>query len=230
MSSLRSIRLAPKYRLPVAAFFACVGLLGLLGGCLQASRSGPGIHTVRINSTASEPVTKGAGYRIATSPRNVDETSLVYDEAARLVKYALATHGLYEAPPLDRKAMVVEIDYGMSSTRSARSSAQAAPPPRPEPGTAVNEDVTQLRTATRGPLEKRLVLTAREGSGAGDAAPRILWRIELAITDLSNDLRKYLPLLVAAGIDRLGVDSGGTQTVPIGENDKAVVVLVRQAK
>jgi hypothetical protein len=73
------------------------------------------------------------------------------------------------------------------------------------------------------------VLTAREGIGSGDTPPGTLWKIELTITDLSNDLRRYLPLLVAASIDQLGVDSGGTQTVRIGENDKAVALL-RQAK
>ena len=63
-----------------------------------------------------------------------------------------------------------------------------------------------------------------------DDGCRVLWRVELTVTDLSNDLRKYLPLLAAVGIDQIGIDSGGAVTVYMRETDKTVILLKQQSQ
>src|SRR5205823_568598 len=118
---------------------------------------------------------------------------------------------------------------GMGPPRAARDrSGTAAADSSPDGSRVRNEsddDLARLRTTARGPLEKSLVLTAREANPAGDAPPRTLWHIELSTTDLSNDLRKYLPLLAAVAVEEIGVDSGGPKTVSITENNKTVTLL-----
>lgn len=201
------------------------------GGCANPVAA-PRIP-VRVNATAIAPLAKGAAYRIVPLRETVDDSTLLYEETGRLVRAALAARGLYEAPSPDRAAFVVEVDFGMAPPRAlpraSNASAPTTTPPPPRPGAPGEADVSQLRSPTRGPLEKHLVLTAHETNAAEGAEPRTLWRVELTITDLSNDLRKYLPLLAAVAAEQMGNDSGGTRTVTVAENDKTVAFL-RQLK
>lgn len=204
--------------------------LAVLGGCVQPQ---PFTGTpVRVNATAQGPVEKGTAYHIVAAQGPAAESTLLYAEAARVVNAALGARGLYAAPSLERARIVVEIDYGMAPPRAGERTAAVDPagtsPRRDLPG---DDEIAKLRSAARGPLVKHLVLTAREAKRPeDDTAPRVLWRVELTVTDLSNDLRKYLPLLAAVGIDQIGIDSGGAVTVYIKETDKTVTLLKQQAQ
>jgi hypothetical protein len=234
-------------RLYLAPLLALAALLALpaVAGCMQGTRtdprsSAPGKHAVRVNATAAAPATKGTSFHlVATEPKN--ESTLLYAETARLVRNALNTRGLYEAPSASRAGIIVEIEYGMAAPRATgpanrdpAATAAAATTPATPPLSGANtrplivEDPTQFRTAQRGPLEKTLVLKAREVKPGTDGPPRTMWTVELSVTDISNDLRKYLPVLATAAIDQIGVDSDGEKTVTIDETDKSVGLVKKR--
>ncbi|MDO8539599.1 MAG: hypothetical protein Q7S40_04100 [Opitutaceae bacterium] len=169
---------------------------------------------------------------VVTPPRRDPgaESSLLYAETARLVKGALMAKGLYEAPDSAHARVIVEVEYTMETPRVSR----AAPDPTGQPGAAargmeIPDEALNARSAQRGPLEKNLILTAREARPAGGGVPRTLWSVEVSTTDNSNDLRKYLPILAASAIDHMGTDSDGPKTIRISETDKSVT-LIRQSK
>jgi hypothetical protein len=209
----------------------------LFAGCQARRARGPilrsGEHIVRVNATAAAPLQKGTAFVVTPAKDPAAEATLLYAEAAKLVKGALMARGLYEAPGAAHAAVIVEIEYGMATARVERPGARdaSAPPAATvvNQRTLVGEDATQLRSAERGPLEKTLVLTAREAKPKDGGPPRTLWSVELATTDDSNDLRKYLPLLAATAIDQIGTDTGGPHSVKVDEKDKTVALL-KQSK
>lgn len=200
-----------------------------LGGCVQSQ---PFAGTpVRVNATAQGPVEKGTAYHIVAAQGPAAESTLLYAEAARVVNAALGARGLYAAPNLERARIIVEIDYGMAPPRAGERAAVDPASPSTRRDLPGDDEIAKLRSAARGPLVKHLVLTAREAKRPeDDTPPRVLWRVELTVTDLSNDLRKYLPLLAAVGIEQIGIDSGGAVTVYVKDTDKTVLLLKKQAQ
>lgn len=217
------VRRRPGRRFEPAFVAGALGLLVTCTGCVQQARRDNSLP-VRVNATAQAPLKKGTAFHIVSAQGPGTEATLLYAEAARTVKAALESRGLYEAPGKNNAAIVVEIDYGMATPRASER-APVDPKTVSVRDLPRDDDVSKLRSAARGPLVKHLVLTAREGKSTDDSPPRVLWRVELTATDVSNDLRKYLPILAAAGIDQMGVDSGGQVTVQVDETDKTVGLL-----
>jgi hypothetical protein len=203
---------------------AALGLALLLipAGCAHRARRDASLP-VRVNATAQAPLQKGAAFHVVSAQGAGTEATLLYAEAARTVKAALEARGLYEALGKANPSVVVEIDYGMAAPRA--SERNPVDPKAASVRDRSRNDDPNRRSAERGPLVKHLVLTAREGKGADGSPPRVLWRVELTATDESNDIRKYLPMLAAAGIDQMGVDSGGQVTVDVDEKDKTIGLL-----
>jgi len=216
--------------------------VGLLAGCSQAFA--PGKIPVQVDAVAQEPIKKGSSFRVVGKHGEVADADLRFAEAAQIVKNALNAKGLYEAPRPDKTDVIVEIEIGMARPRThnavvaaeeakekERAAAVATDPTLPgsPPPRALDrvdtEDTAHLRSSVHGPLEKVMVLTAREAHPVGDAPPRTLWQVELSVTDDSNDLRHYLPILAAAAVDQMGVDSGGPATVLVNETDKNVGLM-----
>lgn len=232
---------ASPFRCVAAILSLAAAPIVLVVGCAhESARAEPrlrrGEHAIRVNSTASAPVKPGVAFVVAPPARDPGaESTLMFSEAARLVKSALMQKGLYEAPTRGHAGVVVEVEFSMETPRVSRATT-ASDPAAPSSSrkekdsrAADSVDVSNLRASQRGTLEKTLVLTAREAKSDGSTSPRTLWTVELSTTDTSNDLRKYLPLLAAAAVDQIGVDSDGPQTVRISETDKTVA-LIRQAK
>ena len=71
--------------------------------------------------------------------------------------------------------------------------------------------------------EKRLRLTARENKTAEDGKPAPeLWSVDIISEGENRELRKVLPILVAASIPYIGKDSHGQKTIRIKDTDKAI--------
>jgi hypothetical protein len=184
---------------------------------------------IKVNAVALEAPKKGTAFALVPARGAVDDSTLLYAEAARVVTNALQTKGMFAAARVEQADVVIELDYGMAPPRNARGEVVPVAAPREvRAGVPTETDVANLRSVARGPLEKHLVLTARETKRADDDPPRTLWKVELSTVDLSNDLRKYLPLLATAALDQIGVDTGGDELVRVDENDKSVK-LVRKA-
>ena len=74
--------------------------------------------------------------------------------------------------------------------------------------------------------EKYLRLTARQNAeGVEGRPPAEVWTIDATSEGETRDLRKTLPLLVAASIDFVGQDSKGQKTVRLQDADKDVAFV-----
>ena len=74
--------------------------------------------------------------------------------------------------------------------------------------------------------EKYLRLSARstEPVAEGRPAPEV-WTVDITSEGESRDIRKNLPVLVAASIDYIGKDSHGQKTIKMKDGDKDVAFI-----
>jgi hypothetical protein len=204
----------------------CFSLLVLFsGGCATSYR-------VNIDSLA-KPDANAISYALRNATSTEGDDSLRYQEAANLVRTALSGRGLYEAPPNVTPDVIVSIDYGVESlTRSEKflkgpvkigshatvgPDGMITPPVFPKP---------EYETVTVTVYEKYLHLTARENvAGKGDEVAADVWRVNVTSEGQSRDVRKHLPILVAATIEYVGKDSRGEKSIRIKDTDADVVFV-----
>jgi hypothetical protein len=224
----------------VAAF-----CLWLLGGCASSTQ-------VKIDSLAKPNAENAVSYEIKNKNPLIADDSLRYKEAANYVRTALSGKGMYEAPPGVKPDLVVDLDYGISPPVSRRETV-SEPVYITIPGQIRTERV-QVGTDSQGrPIyqtitvqdppttefagfreyqitvtvyEKYLKLSARENAPPVEGRPpQEVWTIDVTSEGQSRDLRKKLPVLVAASIDYIGRDSQGQQTIRIKDNDSDVAFV-----
>ena len=234
----RAVRLTAFASLPLAA--VC-----WLGGCLSGTE-------VKVDSLAKPKAEESISYEIHNSNPAVADDSLRYKEAAGFVKTALSGKGMFEAPPGVKPDVVVDLDYGMSPPKS-QTEIVSEPVYITLPGQIRTERV-QVGTDSQGrpiyqtvtvqdppttefagfreyPItvtvyEKYLKLSARENQEASEGRPSPeVWTVDVTAEGESRDLRKNLPVLVAASIDYIGKDSHGQKTIKIKDNDKDVAFV-----
>jgi hypothetical protein len=223
--------------------FMCVLASGaLLGGCATT-------YDVKVDSLAKPNSEQAISYEIHNKNPLVAEDSLRYKEAAGYVKTALSGKGMYEAPPNSTADMVVDLDYGIGPPTS-KLETMSEPIYITIPGQIRTERV-QVGTDSRGnPVyqtitvqdppttefagfreyqitvtvyEKYLRLTARENAPAAEGKPPAeIWTVDVTSEGESRDLRKNLPILVAASIEYIGKDSHGQKTIKIKDSDRDV--------
>jgi len=209
------------------------------GGAGSTAQSGSG--SGRIESFTFE----------SRNSRNAEE-SLRYRETVGYIRTALSSKGWYEAATAAEADAVVEIDYGLDApktrveervvpvyanagggvryeqrvyTRPDGTTYMRTVPVFDPPGTKlVGEQVVQVPITT---WEKFLKITARENLPNG-SNPRQLWSVTVTNEDESNDLRKYIPILVSAALDHLGEGNGQT-TVKI-KDDSEEVAFIRNGR
>jgi len=74
--------------------------------------------------------------------------------------------------------------------------------------------------------EKHLRLTARDNAPAVEGRPPAeVWTVDITSEGESRDLRKTLPVLAAASIEYVGVDSHGEKVIHIKDTDKDVAFV-----
>lgn len=217
----------------VLALFA-----GFAAGCTTT-------HVVKVDSLAKPKAEASISYEIKNRNPLVADDSLRYKEAANLVKTALSGRGLYEAPPNTKPDMIVDLDYGVGPPQM-RKETVSEPVYITLPGQIRTERV-QVGTDSQGrPIyqtitvqdppttefagfreyvvtvtvyEKYLKLTARENKDPVEGKPQSeLWTLDITSEGESRDIRKHLPVLVAASIDFVGKDSQGQKTIRIKDN------------
>ena len=213
-------------------------------GCSSAG------YDMKINSAAKPEAKAAISYRIEAHGASVDTSSLRYKEAENFVKTALSGKGLYEAPKPEQADMVIDLDYGIGPPIITEQPF-SQPVYRSIPGVTRTE-VVQSGTDFRGQpvystittqeptrneymgdreymttvtvYEKHLTVTAHENKPATEGrAPRTVWGVQVTSEDESKDLRKYLPVLIAASIEYIGKDSGGEiKTIRVSDKDPAI--------
>lgn len=217
----------------------------LLSGCATT-------HTVKVDSLAKPKSENAISYEIKNRNPLVADDSLRYKEAAGMVKTALSGKGLYEAPPNTKPDIVVDLDYGVGPPQMRRETV-SEPVYITIPGQIRTERV-QVGTDSQGrPIyqtvtvqdppttefagfreyivtvvvyEKYLKLSARENKEQVEGRPaQEVWTIDVTSEGESRDIRKNLPVLVAASIDYIGKDSQGQKTIRIKDNSSDIAFV-----
>jgi hypothetical protein len=201
----------------------------LLSGCATN-------HLVQVDSLA-RPRIGTASYVLKASGPLTEIDSLRAQELAGQVRTALARRGMFEAPPNITPDVVVELDCGVNSL-PLKPKLIPGPLDRPGPWVTPAERVPAGTDENGKPIyvgreilrtdygyyemvpvyEKYLRLSAHENAApTAGRPPAEVWRVDAAVEGESPDLRKALPILVAATIDYIGSDSHGQKTVRIKE-------------
>ncbi len=225
-------------------FVAGVAVLAL-AGCATT-------HEVKVDSLAKPKAEAAVSYEIKNRNPLVADDSLRYKEAAGMVKTALSGKGLYEAPPGVKPDMVVDLDYGVGPPQM-RKETVSEPVYITVPG-QIRVERVQVGTDSQGrPIyqtvtvqdppttefagfreyvvtvvvyEKYLKLSARENKEAAEGRPPDeIWTIDVTSEGESRDIRKNLPVLVAASIDYIGTDTHGQKTIKLKDSSSDIAFV-----
>lgn len=216
-----------------------------LGGCATT-------HEVKVDSLAKPKAEESISYQIKNRNPLVADDSLRYKEAASMVKTALSGKGLYEAPPNTKADLVVDLDYGVGppqmKTETVSEPVYITIPgqirtERVQVGTdSAGRPIYQTITVQDPPTtefagfreyivkivtyEKYLKLSARENKEAVEGRPaQEVWTVDVTSEGESRDIRKNLPVLVAASIDYIGKDSQGQKTIRIKDSSSDIAFV-----
>jgi hypothetical protein len=217
----------------------------LLAGCATT-------HQVKVDSLAKPDAENSISYELKNRNPLVADDSLRYKEAANLVKTALSGRGLYEAPANTKADLIVDLDYGVGPPQMKKETV-SEPVYITIPGQIRTERV-QVGTDSQGrPIyqtitvqdppttefagfreyivtvivyEKYLKLSARENKEPVEGRPaQEVWTVDVTSEGESRDLRKNLPVLVAASIDFIGKDSQGQKTIRIKDSSSDIAFV-----
>ena len=209
-------------------------------------------HEVKVDSLAKPDAEASISYELKNRNPLVADDSLRFKEAANLVKTALSGRGLYEAPPNTKPDLVVDMDYGVGPPQMKKETV-SEPVYITIPGQIRTERV-QVGTDSQGrPIyqtitvqdppttefagfreyivtvvvyEKYLKLSAKENSEPVEGRPQQeVWTVDVTSEGESRDIRKNLPVLVAAGIDYIGKDSQGQKTIRIKDTNSDIAFV-----
>lgn len=229
-----------RYRL---ASLVAAGLL--FAGCATT-------HEVKVDSLAKPKAEDAISYEIKNRNPLVADDSLRYKEAANMVRTALSGKGMYEAPPNTKPDLVVDLDYGVGPPQMKKETV-SEPVYITVPGQIRTERV-QVGTDSQGrPIyqtitvqdppttefagfreylvtvvvyEKYLKMSARENKEAAEGRPQQeVWTVDVTSEGESRDIRKNLPVLVAASIEYIGKDSQGQKTIRIKDSSSDIAFI-----
>jgi hypothetical protein len=172
--------------------------------------------------------------------------------AGKFVRTALSAKGLYEAPAADLPDLEVTFNYDV--VKRTRERQWEEPVYRNIPGGShtifepggfdLNDNLTIRtvsvqdppvkvlvryfhRTETEVTYEKSLHIVATERKPSSPGAPARVWDISIACEEKTPDMEKIMPLLAAAGCDRIGTNTDGPITVRLRDKDEVVAFINR---
>lgn len=223
------------------------GIAVLLAGCSSTYR-------FKVDAIKNQEVETGAqSYRIVSANPEMDEDDLRFQEAAEYVRTALSSKGMYEAPAGTDADLTVEVDFGIEEPRTkyytvsepvyatvGGGTRTVYVPVRDASGKIVYVPQVvydpptkeligfQDRVVSSTVYEKYLRVSARETEVTeGDRPPREAWSVYVSNEDESDDLRKYVPLMVSASMDSINQNSSNQQEVVIKDGDERVTFVTK---
>jgi hypothetical protein len=216
-----------------------------LAGCANT-------YEVKIDSLSKPKAEPAISYKIQNGNPLVSDDSLRYKEASGFVRTALSGKGLYEAPEGVTPDLVVNLDYGVGPPQMHRETV-SVPVYVTAPGQTHYETVQVGTDKAGNPIystvavmdpphtelagyrdevvttivyEKYLRLSASENKPAAEGRPPSqVWTIDATSEGQSHDLRKNLPILVAASIDYIGTDSHGQKVIHIKDGNPDIAFV-----
>jgi len=209
-------------------------------------------HEIKVDSLAKPNAENAISYEIKNRNPLVAEDSLRYKEAAGFVKTALSGKGMYEAPPNTKADIVVDLDYGVGppqmkketvsepvyitipgQIRTERVQVGTDSQGRPIYQTITVQDPPTTEFAgfreyivTKVVYEKYLKMSARENKEAVEGRPaQEVWTIDVTSEGESRDIRRNMPVLVAASIEYIGKDTQGQKTIRIKDTHSDIAFV-----
>jgi len=239
----------PARRVPTPAQSPlAVPLLIAVGFFLAGRAPAAGVKADRETKPKVEIV---ARYSIHNRNPLIEDDSLRYKEAVGVIKVALSGKGLEETPDERRADIIVDLDYGVRPPQEKRETISepiymSVPGPVETQTVQIGTDskgrpVTQTtsyrgaprvtmvglqdRTVTLIVYEKYLHLSASENKPVAEGnQPVQIWAIDAISVGESHDIRKNLPIIVAASIDVIGQDAHGQKSIRIKDREPDVAV------
>jgi hypothetical protein len=235
---------APMVRLALLL----VGLSALFSGCATTYR----FKVDAVKNPETEITEEKKSFRIVSANPEMDEEDLRFKEAKAYVATALSSKGMYEAPPGTEADMTIELDFGMEEPRTkfytvsepvyavVGGGTRTIMVPVRDPNTGRITYVPQVvyeqpqrelvgfqdRVVTVTVYEKYIRISARESQEeAGDRPPRELWSVYVTNEDESDDLRKYVPLMVSAAMDSVDDNTSSQKEVVLTQEDERVTFV-----
>ncbi len=200
------MRLPPLRPFP-AAFVLLAAVLLLLGtGCRTRTH-----YTVASFTTPTAETARS--YVLDLNRSGLPPRSLRSQEVTEIVKSALGSRGLHEAPSREAADMVVRVEIKVEGPLvkyiETATSHQGATSSGGEPVVWYRDKMLEVY------YEKTtLVLTALEKSPERGQVPDIIWQVEVAQEADKANVRAALPVLAAKSVDYIGEESGGTVDLP----------------
>lgn len=222
-----------------------LGLTALFSGCATTYK----FKVDAVKNESTEITEEKQSFKVVSANPEMDEEDLRFQEAREYVKTALSSKGMFEAPPGVEADMIVEVDFGMEEPRTkfytvsepvyavVGGGTRTIMVPVRDPNTGRITYVQQVvydppqreligfqdRVVTVTVYEKYIRITARETQEeAGDRPPRELWSVYVTNEDESDDLRKYVPLMVSAAMDSIDENTSSQKTITLTQNDERV--------
>lgn len=218
-----------------------------LSGCASSYR-----FQVEAVKNVEAPVV-AQSFEVVSANPEIETSDLRFIEAAEYVKAALSSKGLYEAPAGTEADMIVEVDFGIEGPEQEIRTyfVPAGPSPlgdlRGQRGSVSNSLISPVLSSegmfARGDFDdmseeqvlivvtvynKFLRISARESpTSEGDRVQREIWSVLVLNRDESNDLRKYVPLLVTAAMDHVNEDLAEPENVILTDEDTRVAFVRR---
>lgn len=230
-----------RARCPLALAAALLWLVG----CASTTE-------VKVDALAKPNAEAAISYQIKNKNPLVADDSLRYKEAAGMVRTALSGKGMYEAPGNTKADLVIDLDYGVGPPQMKRETV-SEPVYITMPGQIRTERVQVGTSSTGQPIyqtitvqdpprtefagyreymvtitvyEKYLKMSARENVPAVEGRPpQEIWSLDITSEGESRDIRKNLPILVAASIDYIGKDTHGQKTIRIKDKGEDVAFV-----
>jgi hypothetical protein len=221
------------------------GSMLLFAGCAST-------YNLKVDALAKPNAEPVLSYEIHNKNPLLTEDSLRYKEAAAYVKTALSGKGLYEAPSNTKADIVVDLDYGIGPPQTRRET-MSEPVYVSLPGQTRTQTVQVGIDQKGNPIyqtmliqdppttefagfreyqisvtvyEKYLRLTARTSAPVEEGRPSPeIWTVDVTSEGESRDLRKNLPVLVAASIDYIGRDTQGQKTIKLKDSSSDVAFV-----
>jgi hypothetical protein len=224
---------------------ALLAVTALFSGCATTYR----FKVDAVKNQETEITEEKQSFRVVSANPEMDEQDLRFQEARQYVKTAMSAKGMYEAPAGTDADMVVEVDFGMEEPRTkfytvsepvyamvgggTRTIMVAIRDPKTNRISYVPQVVYdppqrelvgfQDRVVTVTVYEKYIRISSRETpEEAGDRPPRELWSVYVTNEDESDDLRKYVPLMVSAAMDSMDQNTSSQKEIVLRQDDERV--------
>lgn len=202
----------------------------LFTGCATTYR----VHVDAVRNASLARDREYLSYRLVNANPERDSSDLTMVQAAFQVRTALSSKGLFEAPEGVAPDLVVEFDCDIDAPRQ-RVEEFISPVYAERPDKSgvrsqlsyelVGEKTTRVVVTV---YEKFVRISAREAPGqSDDHPPREVWSVVATNVDERSDLDRYVLLLVAAAMDQINADSGGSQAIALRADDRRVTFVQR---